>query len=331
MSLTANEQAFLLKLQQSSTEQIASSSVLLSFDEKIDHIKRNVKEAKNQLLQVQDHLNALEKASKGLKETYLKHQHSFIELNGLINWFDILDELIVILRSGTPVLIAVDRVFDKMYTEVDQCHLYLLQHPEYKLSKEYLQTTRIVITKALTMYSFAFLEYLSTVPYEVISLETAQSNFKFATPELLRYIKPLSEKEEDVEFRQILEDCVEGFLGHRNTSLKPLFTNFTLDSTSSMKCVFGYTKQIKQFLLLESQLLESLFTKNYINYNQMYSTLIQIATKQVVEFLQKMDEESLLEIRLSINTEFIASELDSKAKLVLLDGCTDLLTQLNKL
>eukprot|EP00835_Amoeboradix_gromovi_P006237 NODE_698_length_5079_cov_0.796586.p2 type:complete len:331 gc:universal NODE_698_length_5079_cov_0.796586:1283-291(-) len=329
MGLTDEEQEFILKLQQPTVDE-DYSEIQYSFEDKLLLIKSSVEEAKSQLLTVQGHLNSLEDASKSLKEKYLLHQHTFIELNNVLNWFDVIDELIVILRSGIPVEQAVNLNFDKMYKEVDQCYEYLLQHPDYKLSIEYLPTARIVITKALSLYSHAFNDVLDKVPFEIRGIASAQSNFDSFINQLKLYTTPLSDKQSDVEFRQILEDCIEAFSQHRNQSIRNFFINTSFDQESPVGCVTSFIQLIKSFLLKESILYEKIFKFNYISYNQMYSNLIQIGTKHVVEYIASSDPDLLLEIRLILNNELIASELDSKSKLVLLQGTGDLSNFLNK-
>ena len=329
MGLTQDEIDFLSKLQQPRAEE-TFSDIQYTFEDKLINIKSSVDEAKKQLLSVQDHLNALEDASKNLKEKYLQHQHTFIELNNVLNWFDVIDELIVILRSGTPVLSAINRNFDKMYKDVDDCHSYLLKHPDYKLSKEYLPTARVVISKALALYSLAFTESVNQISTDIKSIPNAQANLEGSLDQLVIYTAPLCAKSEDVEFRQLLEDCVENFVGHRGQSIRPLFTNVTLDQGSVLGCVESFIKLMKSFLFHESALFVRLFQFNYISYNQLYSNLIQAATKHVVEYIAPQDPDILLEIRLLLNSELIASELDNKSKLVLLEGVSDLSNFLNK-
>eukprot|EP00834_Sanchytrium_tribonematis_P000186 NODE_4_length_77007_cov_1.156642.p26 type:complete len:330 gc:universal NODE_4_length_77007_cov_1.156642:33050-34039(+) len=326
---TASENSFLAKLQQPAVEEV-QNSVSYSFEDKITALRSTVKEAKLQLRSVQGHLNALEDASKQLKDKYLDHQHSYIELNNILNWFDILDELIIMLRSGTPLLQLVNHSFDHMFKEVDQCNIYLHNHPDYKLSAEYSQTTRTIITKALTLYSMTFGEYLQTIVKDVKSIPTAQSNFENHLESLCFYTKPFHDKLEDVEFRQIFEDAIDIFLEHRNASLRPLFVNLTLDKISQLNCVSDYSRTIKSFLVQETNLFVNIFGSNFISYSQLYTNLIQISTKHILEYIAESDDGALLEIRLLLNSELIASDLDSKAKLILLEGFSDLSNFLNK-
>ena len=330
MGLTAEELEFITLLQQPNIEE-EYSDIQYNFEDKLVNIKSSVIGAKQQLLTVQDHLNALEDASKQLKEQYLQHQHSFIELSNILNWFDVVDDLIVILRSGTPVLQAVNGHFNKMYSDVDKCHDYLLSHPDYKLTKEYLPTVRVVITKTLTMYSLAFTESINQISTEVKSIATAQSNFEEHLGQLQQYTIPLFNKKQDIEFRQIYEDTVEAFFHHRNQSIRQHFTNFEMDQASVIDAIANFTRLMKSFLRQEAQLFEKIFNYNFINYNQMYSSLIQTATKSIVEFVAINEHpDALLEIRLLLNSELIASELDNKSKLVLLEGVGDLSNYLNK-